>query len=461
MLYFTWKLTGLKGAERVLYMSFAVVRMAKMKSHDLKGIQFHNQREKESKTNLDIDKTKAHLNYEIHNIGPIDYNKQVKKIIDSQKIGERKTRKDAVLINELLVTSNKDFFDNLSPEDENRFFKESYKLFSERYGQQNIVYATIHKDEKTPHMHLGVVPMLDGRLQGKNVFNRKELLWIQNEFPKHMQSLGFDLERGEKGSDRTHIETQRFKATTLQNEIETLQNNHETLQNGVSVLQLDVDKIQKAVDAAKAVQSIQAEKGGVFDRGSVKMPAEDFKALITKAKATEVIELEVLKTLELANSVENRSIALSNEIKVLKNENKYLKKENAKLLDENTNLQRTIDGLKRTVTYLQKTLENIKNQSQNLLAVAKEKMQEFVGIARAQSMLQEFGDTEFGREAINTIVPQNEKLGAEKILNFLDKKKKEHEAERSALEGFEVENAAEESKIEVVRKGIETDEMER
>lgn len=32
-----------------------------------------------------------------------------------------------------------------------------------RYGKQNIAYATVHMDEKTPHMHLGVVPM---RLEG-------------------------------------------------------------------------------------------------------------------------------------------------------------------------------------------------------------------------------------------------------------------------------------------------------
>ena len=44
-------------------MSFAVVRMQKMKSHDLKGIQFHNQRERESKTNEDIDPDRTHKNY--------------------------------------------------------------------------------------------------------------------------------------------------------------------------------------------------------------------------------------------------------------------------------------------------------------------------------------------------------------------------------------------------------------
>src|SRR5699024_12067849 len=56
-------------------------------------------------------------------------------------------------------------------------------------------------------MHLGVVPMRDGKLQGKNVFNRQELLWLQDKFPEHMKKQGFELKRGERGSDRKHIET--------------------------------------------------------------------------------------------------------------------------------------------------------------------------------------------------------------------------------------------------------------
>src|SRR5699024_11294407 len=78
--------------------------------------------------------------------------------IDSQKTGTRKTRKDAVLVNELLVTSDRYFFERLDPDEQKRFFEESYKLFADRYGKQNIAYATVHMDEKTPHMHLGVVP---------------------------------------------------------------------------------------------------------------------------------------------------------------------------------------------------------------------------------------------------------------------------------------------------------------
>src|SRR5699024_11812058 len=80
-------------------------------------------------------------------------NERVKDIIDSQKTGTRKTRKDAVLVNELLVTSDRDFFERLDPGEQKRFFEESYKLFSERYGKQNIAYATVHNDEQRSEEH--------------------------------------------------------------------------------------------------------------------------------------------------------------------------------------------------------------------------------------------------------------------------------------------------------------------
>src|SRR5699024_12843703 len=116
------------------------------------------------------------------------------------------TRKDAVLVNELLVTSDRDFFERLDPGEQKRFFEESYKLFSERYGKQNIAYATVHNDEQTPHMHLGVVPMRDGKLQGKNVFNSKELLCIQDKFYVHMKKQGFVMKRGYRGAESKQID---------------------------------------------------------------------------------------------------------------------------------------------------------------------------------------------------------------------------------------------------------------
>src|SRR5699024_844625 len=139
-----------------LHLSYAVLSMQKVKSPGLKNMQFHNQRERDSRPNEDIDIEITHENKDLQNDKNINYNERVKDIIDSKKTGTRKTRKDAVLVNELLVTSDRDFFERLDPGEQKRFFEESYKLFSERYGKQNIAYATVHNDEQTPHMHLGV-----------------------------------------------------------------------------------------------------------------------------------------------------------------------------------------------------------------------------------------------------------------------------------------------------------------
>src|SRR5699024_7451659 len=123
---------------------------------------FHNQRERKSRTNDDIDLERTRENYDLKNDKNIDYNERVKEIIESQKTDTSKTRKDAVLVNELLVTSDRDFLEQLDQAEQKRFLEESYELFSERYGKQNIAYATVHNDEQNPYMHLGVVPMCDG-----------------------------------------------------------------------------------------------------------------------------------------------------------------------------------------------------------------------------------------------------------------------------------------------------------
>src|SRR5699024_11611271 len=102
--------------------------------------------------------------YDLQNDENINYNERVKEIIESQKTGTRKTRKDAVLVNELLVTSDRDFFEQLDPGEQKRFFEESYKLFSERYGKQNIAYATVYNDVQITHILFGVVHMLVGIL---------------------------------------------------------------------------------------------------------------------------------------------------------------------------------------------------------------------------------------------------------------------------------------------------------
>ena len=131
-------------------MSFAICRMQKMKSHDLKGMQFHNQRERESKTNPDIENDKSHLNYDFVNDENIDYNERVKEIIESQKIGTRKIRKDAVLVNELLVTSDRYFFERLDPAEQKDFLKKVSNYFQSDMVSETSLMQRFTMTKKRP-----------------------------------------------------------------------------------------------------------------------------------------------------------------------------------------------------------------------------------------------------------------------------------------------------------------------
>ncbi|WP_454415787.1 MobV family relaxase, partial [Streptomyces diastaticus] len=356
--------------------------------------------------NSDIDKERSHENYDLVHDGKIDYNQHVKEIIESQKTGTRKTRKDAVLVNELLVTSDKNFFDRLDPTEQKRFFEESYKLFSERYGEQNIAYATVHMDEKTPHMHVGVVPMRDGKLQGKNVFNRQELLWLQDKFPEHMQKLGFDLERGEKGSTREHLETREFKKQTLEKEIDFLEKNLQEKKNELLALNEKVpDEIK--VRAKREFQQIEvkSEEKNLFGipkkelkktpTGNVIVPEQDFKNLVHAAKENKQLKGKMEKILNTDLAKENK--ALGQKLRVIykeweteANSNKKLRQENMQLLRENSKLKSHISDLKREIGLIYKSTKEFLKARTNDLKTFKSLFNDLVGKIKEKAPEGEF-----------------------------------------------------------------------
>ncbi|WP_256213219.1 MobV family relaxase [Bacillus sp. OV322] len=345
--------------------SYAVCRMQKMKSHDLKGMQFHNQRERESRTNDDIDPAKINLNYDLVNDVHIDYNLKVKSIIEAQKTDERKIRKDAVLVNELLITSDKLFFEGLSEPEQKRFFKEGFELFSERYGKQNIAYATVHMDEKTPHLHLGIVPMRDGKLQGKNVFNRQELQWIQNEFPKHMQGLGFDVQRGEENSKREHLTVQQFKAKTLKEQIQELEQSKTDLEGDLTSTNQQLYVLRSSLNAlethAKDIDRIEGKRRILRD--DVLIKAEELETLKNYAKKLPAVILDNQKLSQERDAYQSKNEQLNHRVG-------ELGKEKNSLIKENLELKQELSKFKRLYSYAKQFLVRI-NLFEKFLQVVK------------------------------------------------------------------------------------------
>ena len=192
-------------------MSYCVARMEKMKSDNLVGIGNHNQRRFSNHSNKDIDVSKSHLNYDILDKVK-SYKIDIEGYINANKSSKRAVRKDAVLVCEWIITSDSDFFESMSPADTREYFQTAIDFFAERYGSKNLMYAQVHLDERTPHMHLGIVPFdKDNKLTAKTMFDREALQDIQNELPRYMNERGFKVERGRAGSEAKHLTVQEYK----------------------------------------------------------------------------------------------------------------------------------------------------------------------------------------------------------------------------------------------------------
>ena len=192
-------------------MAYAVARMQKIKVGNLTGIENHNKRKTKNHTNKDIDVTKSHLNYDLVESSGT-YHKNIVGYINENKSSKRAIRKDAVVVNEWLVTSSAAFFEGMEDDEIKRYFEVSKDFFADKFGEENIRYAQVHMDEKTPHMHMGIVPFdEDMKLASKRVVTKQTLISVQDELPKYLQEHGFDVQRGEKDSQRSHLSVSEYK----------------------------------------------------------------------------------------------------------------------------------------------------------------------------------------------------------------------------------------------------------
>ncbi|WP_180147632.1 MobV family relaxase, partial [Acinetobacter sp. YH12052] len=130
-------------------MSFAILRIQKLKSFaDVGGSLSHNYRNRET---LNADDARTHLNEH-----ELDTNEKCMTAI-RDRIPEKR-RKDAVLCIEHLITASPEW-DGWGTEKETAFFEQSKKWLENKYGKNNVVSTTIHRDETTPHLVAYVVPV--------------------------------------------------------------------------------------------------------------------------------------------------------------------------------------------------------------------------------------------------------------------------------------------------------------
>ena len=280
-------------------MSFLVLHMDKFKKEAVRGIQSHNNRERESHSNPDIDYERSAGNYDLHDPAAGNYAEAIQNRIDDLLL-VKAVRKDAVYMCGLIVSSDSAFFQNLSPEDTRRFFEESKVFLTEFVGAENVISAKVHMDEKTPHMHFLHVPVTeDGRLNANKIYTRESLKKLQTELPAYLQSRGFALQRGveqEPGAKKKHLNTREFKQQqealhSLEKETQAMSAGLEQRQREESALRERLQSIQQQAQEAEKTLAEQPEipKASMFNFKSVLEIAQEKIELQQKALAAKGI----------------------------------------------------------------------------------------------------------------------------------------------------------------------------
>ena len=183
-------------------MSFAIYRTAKLKSFgEIGGSLSHTYR---TRPTPNADENKLHLNKHLFET----YNQcffALKNTIPEKR------RSNAVLCIEHLITASPDW-DGWGTKKEEDFFKKSLEFLNKKYGKENVVACSIHRDETTPHLIVYVVPIDEkGGLNAKKwLGGRAKLSQTQTEFANEVKHLG--LNRGLENSKARHKTIKEFYA---------------------------------------------------------------------------------------------------------------------------------------------------------------------------------------------------------------------------------------------------------
>ena len=155
-------------------------------------------------------------------LGSGDPESDVRQRIDSSGV---KVRKNGVLAVEVFMSASPEWFrpdhpsraGEFDPDKIEKFNKKALEWAKDYFGPENVVAATCHLDESTPHIHAVIVPIDNTprkkgpqlRLNARKwLGDSKKLSSMQDSFASVMSVFG--LERGIKGSKAKHTTVRSF-----------------------------------------------------------------------------------------------------------------------------------------------------------------------------------------------------------------------------------------------------------
>lgn len=406
-------------------MGKAILRVAGIKTtSDLSGVGKHHI-DRISETNKDIDPNRSNDNITLKSaIGTYgdtfnyvvrDLKNQHEKQMESTRESRRKSFRDKVnedkadVACEFMMSASPEYFEGKSRQEVREWAENSLKFVTDKIGinKDNVLHAVVHMDEKTPHLHVVAVPLVekyDGRKK-ENVLaisrkhfikTRQDMANVQTNYVDFMNEKGFDLERGMEKSGGKHLDVARYKVKTAEEKVEQLEQQvtdlsgeKEKLQKEKEAIQKEKELLEKKVEEISKKQTELVQKtwefhtvfeerlsldddvksikervepvktifGSKDKEPNVKLPQKDFERLIAYAERGVGAEIVVAAEKTKNGELKLGHSDLLKKYNVLVDKHNHHANRSAELLAENQELKKDLGTTKVERNKFEKTSE--------------------------------------------------------------------------------------------------------
>ena len=356
-------------------MSYAIFRSQPIKTlQDLSQIGSHNKREKDvykSNPDIKLDRIKDNIElvrcnekyvkkfYELTKDYKKENEERQKNIREDRRKSYYRMVNDArnVVADELLFTSDSLFFKNKSKEEILRWANTCMDFVYNDLGytKEQVLHSTIHMDEKTPHIHCVVIPLvkkLDKRTNTERytiskkqyIKNNEHLSELQDKYHNRLVKAGFDLERGLKGGTAENINIREFKKMTRRLD--------KSLEKSTLLLNDDYNDLKVKLNESKPTITGKEVKIDKDTYQTLNKFMSTAKRIIEDIPKTQ----SMVKTLEeytkIFRSTQKENIQLKKEVNRLELENEEIKQENNRLENLIYNLLQRLKDLFKKILHI-------------------------------------------------------------------------------------------------------------
>lgn len=273
-----------------------------------------------------VDPTRTHLNKELIEFpeGVTNRTQAIQHRLENAGLSRSVGKNEVQVIRFILSGSTEDMLRIQGEGKLDDWCRDSMDWIKKEYGEKNVVAATLHLDEDVPHIHVAVVPIVQGerrkkksnkeqeapkrqykkkdinrpRLCADDVMTKEKLIHYQDSYAEAMAKYG--LERGIKGSEARHISTsehfrnQKVESNNLQIDIALLLQQKEAEQKALEEIR-NQKKTEKLKNTAADVGSTIIEGiGSMIGTSKVKKQQQEIEKL-KKEKDGLVQEVKELK----------------------------------------------------------------------------------------------------------------------------------------------------------------------